>query len=292
MTMKNIFYFVGAAVLIVGAFIVGFFSEVDDRGVPIYTTGQYPASFFDGAWKQTEGDSVGATSGLSAHHLLIAKDMATVFRAMASNDVKTVVLVSPNHFGRGRGVAQMSMGSWKTPNGSIVESDGRAIEKILRAVRFVRHDETAFTDEHGIYGLMPFVAKAFPNARVVSIVLTESLSADTAWQLGETIATQLPSAVLVASVDMTHYHDALYTAANDARVLTLIENAGMCGDVPCTEDLDIDSNASLRVLFGFNHTRGTTDWHLTHHGSSLSMSAAKTAADNTSHILGYFLSNK
>lgn len=290
--MKNIFYFVGAVVLIGTAFSVGFFSAVCDRDVPIYTTGQYPSAFFDGAWKQAEGKPVGAMSGLTAHHLLVAKDMATVFKAMADDDVKTVVLVSPNHFGRGHGVAQVSMGSWKTPDGSIVESDERAIGKILHAAQFVRHDETAFTDEHGIYGLMPFVAKAFPNARVVSIVLEDAMLADVAWQLGETIAMQLPNAVLIASVDMTHYHDTDYTAANDARVLDLVDHAGMCGDVPCVEDLDIDSNASLRVLFGFNHARGTTNWHLTHHGSSLAMGAAQTAADNTSHILGYFLRNR
>ena len=179
------------------------------------------------------------------------------------------------------------MGSWSTPYG-ILDADTDAIDTLLDAVPELRHDEYAAPHEHGIGALTPYIVRSFPNARLVPIILDESLSANAAWKLGETIATQLPDAIVFASVDMTHNQTAEYTAANDARVLTLIENFGMCGGAPCAENLDIDSNASMRVLFGFNEGRDAYVWHRTHHGSSLAMGATLDWRENTSHILGYF----
>ncbi|NBS41653.1 AmmeMemoRadiSam system protein B, partial [bacterium] len=230
----------------------------------------------------------GATSAIVAHHLLVASDMAEVFKVLGNDEARTVIVVSPNHFSRGMSRAQVSEESWDTVYGT-VNADAPAVESLIDAVPFLTHDETAFAEEHGIYNLLPFVARSFPNAKIIPIILREELSLENAWTLGATLAKQFPDAALIASVDMTHYHDAEYTATNDQRVLDLIANEGRCNDAPCADVLDIDSNASMRVLFAWNAARGTTEFRLTHHGSSLSMGAAKDWHDNTSHILGYFV---
>lgn len=267
----------------IGSFVLGYLSwpQFADEPAAMHGSGWYTAEFFDAAYAKAGGAPTGATSGLVAHHLLVADKIAEVFEALASDDVKTVVIVSPNHFGRGLYPAQVSKGAWTTPFGT-VKSDVDAVDALLAADATLRHAETPFTDEHGVYGLMPFVARSFPNARVVAIVVREGLSAEAASELGESIARTLPDAVFIASVDMTHYQDAEYTAANDAKVLDALAR----GDL--AENLEIDSNTSMRVLFGLNAARGTWSWHLTHHGSSLAMGAATRPEDNTSHILGYF----
>ncbi len=265
-------------------------AEKDER--PAYSSGWYPASFYAGAYQKAKGEKVPeATSGLVAHHLLVANKIAEVFENLASDEVKTVVLVGPNHFKRGVSLAQVSKREWNTPFGDVV-ADDEAIDRLLSALPFLHHEETAYKSEHGIYGLMPFIATSFPNAKVVPIILQEDLSAERAWEIGQTIAQTLPDAVLFASVDMTHNRDAEFTAYNDARVLDLLHDAGMCDGTLCITDLVIDSNTSLRVLFGFNAERGTTQWQMTHHGSSLEMGATKNWLENTSHILGYFLPAK
>lgn len=272
------------------AFGLGVFTFylLTEQDRPTYSSGWYEPVFYEGSYARADGQKVlGANSGLVAHHLLVADKIAEVFETLASDEAKTVVIVSPNHFGRGLYPIQVSKGQWVTPFGT-VRADDRAIGKLLEAYPRLHHEEAAYTDEHGIYGLMPFVAKSFPNARVVPILVREDLLAAATWELGRTIARELPNAVFLASVDMTHYQDADYTAQNDAMVLTLLAEAGNCNNSPCETNLDIDSNSSLRVLFGFNSERGTQVWNLTHHGSSLAMGAAQTPADNTSHILGYF----
>lgn len=265
-------------------------AEIDDR--PTYSSGLQTKDFFDRAYETAQGSRVsGAISGLVAHHLLVAGDIATVFENLGNNETRTVVLVSPNHFKRGRSVAQVSEGSWSTPYG-VVDSDIEAINKLLAASSTLQNEEVAYANEHGIYGLTPLVKQSFPNAKIVSIILDDRLPATDAWRLGQAIASTLPDAVLLASVDMTHYQMADYTAENDEKILQLLADGGECANEPCTADLDVDSNASLRVLFGFNAAHGTQEWHLTHHGSSLQMGATRHWQENTSHILGYFLPNK
>lgn len=281
--------------LLITAFVVGMFAaDVPTSGMlsvsdaPTYSSGYYDEAFYDRAYDRASGQPVaGVTSALVAHHLLIADKIANVFEVAASDDVRTVVLVSPNHFSIGSTAMQVSRGSWSTPYGR-VDADTEAIATLLTAVPELRHDEFTAPHEHGIGGLTPYVVRSFPNARLVPIMLDESLPADTAWKLGEAIATQLPDAILIASVDMTHNQTAEYTAANDERVLALIERAGWCDGAVCTDNLDVDSNASLRTLFGFNAQQGGPTWHFTHHGSSLAMGATLDWRENTSHILGYF----
>lgn len=288
------------------AFVAGFFVVRPSKFVdaPVYSSGMYGKNFFDAAYDRVRRGVMltpsndTPTSALVAHHLLVADKIAGVFDVIGSDDVRTVVLVSPNHFSIGSSAAQVSKGSWKTPYGTVV-ADIDAVNALLAAVPELRHDEFAAPHEHGIGVLTPFVARSFPNAKLVPIMLDESLSADVAWRLGEAIAKELPDAVLVASVDMTHNRDADYTAENDAKVLVLLENGGVAPLLPEEgqgvvggEQLDIDSNASLRVLFGFNQARKTQVWHMTHHGSSLDMGATTDWRENTSHILGYFTSGE
>lgn len=287
-------YFIALLSLLAAAFFVGMRvvrapAELD---APTYWSGMYGQRFYDAAYTKANGAPVdGVASAVVAHHLLVADAIAEVFEDIGRDDVQTVVLVSPNHFTRGVAVAQVSTGTWSTPYGDVA-ADVDAITALLAANTTLHHEETAFLDEHGIYGLTPFVARSFPRAKIVPIIVREDLSAAAAWSLGTAIAETLPNAVLVASVDMTHYQTADYTAANDRLVLERIDTAWQCDGAVCADNLDIDSNASMRVLFGFNTVRGASAWHLTYHGSSLAMGATADWHENTSHILGYFTFDK
>lgn len=282
-----------AIIVLAGAagFVVGksdYRSDIIDDGLTI-AHGLQSKEFFDTAYDRIDVDTEReAIAGLSAHHLLIPDKIAEVFATFATKKSVTLVLVSPNHFSVGISAAQTTVGTWATPYGD-VEVDDVAIDELLSSVSFLRLETLAFPNEHGIAALTPFVARSLPNAKIVPIILDESLASEDAWALGETIARELPDAILIASIDMTHYQDAEYTAENDAQVMALLDSAMECAATHCGFDFDIDSNASLRTLLGFVYAKGGGEWRLTHHGSSLEMGATTKPADNTSHILGYFL---
>lgn len=254
----------------------------------MYSSGWQPKELFDNAY--TNADPVSTqpvTSFLVAHHLLVAEPIAETLLAGVAYDGQTIVIVGPNHFSLGNSPAQTTLGTWETPYGDVT-TDIDGVEKLRKAHRGLTLEELAFQGEHSVAALTPFIARSYPNSPIVPIILDESISSEEAYTLGKTIAQKFPDALLIASVDMVHGQDATFTAEWDEKLKTLIANNGRCGNDWCAQDMPIDSNASLRVLFAFNRAKGATRWQLTHHGSSLGMGATTTITDNVSHILGYF----
>lgn len=257
--------------------------------VAIYSHGWFEKDFYEEAYGVAgRGGSVtlptNPTSALVAHHLLIPDKIANVFLQVGSDEVETVVLVSPNHFSVGIHPAQVSEGGWTTPYGQL-DPDWDAIEKLLKNAGDLHHEEQAFKGEHGIAALTPFVKRSFPNAKFVPIILDDSLSPYTAAELGKSIAALLPDAVVIASVDMSHNLPEYVAAFHDQ----ITKHALAVGDCPIDScDLEVDSDPTLRLLFAVNEARGTQSWHQTTHSSSLALGATKDPRENTSHILGYF----
>jgi AmmeMemoRadiSam system protein B len=251
--------------------------------VPKYSSGYQTKEFFDNAYDGSGEGAYGADaiSAISAHHLLIADEIARLFNSVGDKKTKQVVLLSPNHFSVGVSAAQITKESWDTPYG-ILETDSKAVDVLLDTVEVLKDEDLAFENEHGIGALTPFIKRSFPDAKLIPIILHESLSDEDAKELGGQIAELFPNAFVIASIDMSHtlpehtqeYHDAV----------TQMVIASGDSDV----DLEIDSNASLKTLFAFNEAKESQFWNQTHHGSSLEMGAASDWRENTSHILGYF----
>ena len=106
------------------AYLTRVFPSSEDRDpIAVYQHGYMNKVFYDVAYGnvastppamgETEGEMVGeraerVKSAVVAHHLLIPEKIADIFLRLASDDVKTVVLVSPNHFSLGVHAAQVS----------------------------------------------------------------------------------------------------------------------------------------------------------------------------------------
>ena len=160
-----------------------------------------------------------------------------------------VVVMCPNHTGRGARVAVMTGGAWQVP-GARVPVDAPLATAILaeaRAVRGVRADEAAHAGEHAIEVLVPLLLARQPALRIVPIVVG-GLAADECAELGRAIARAVASSdvLVVASSDMSHYLrddetrrrdqaalDALVTGDPDALVDAVVtHDVSMCGVRP------------------------------------------------------------
>lgn len=257
-------------------------AEASVENLPVFEYGIQTQNYFDQAYlkagKQTQVES---NSAISAHHLLVADKIAALFESIGSNKTKTVVILSPNHFGIGKSPAQTTNGIWNTPYGQL-ETDQKAVNKLLKNSN-ITNEQLVFTKEHGISALTPFIKRSFPNAKLVPIVIHETLSSEDATSLGNTIANELPNALVIASIDMSHYQPNYVANYHDTVTLNAIESGG-CNNCK----LEIDANSVLQTLFAINQSRNEQVWTQTHHGSSIQMGIASKAEDNTSHILGYF----
>ena len=130
-----------------------------------------------------------------------------------------IVLVGPSHFVRFDGVAVYRAGGFQTPFGVAPIDEGCAVE-ILNAAPIVREHDAAHAREHSLEMQLPFLQRLAPDVPIVPLVMGFQ-SADTARALGDALGTVLRGRrpLLVASTDLSHYHDAVTAAELDGVVI-------------------------------------------------------------------------
>jgi MEMO1 family protein len=148
---------------------------------------------------------------------------ARAYRLLRDRRFDVVVLVGPSHFVGFDGVAIVRSGGFETPLG-VAAIDADVAEAIAAATRVVRDHEAAHRSEHSLEMQLPFVQRLAPQARIVPLVMGYQ-TGDTAYALGDALARALAGrhALVVASTDLSHYHDAATAARLDAVVVDCVD---------------------------------------------------------------------
>ena len=140
-----------------------------------------------------------------------------------------VVLVGPSHFVGFEGVSMWPRGGWSTPFGDVpVAAD---IAAVIAAGAPVQEYPAAHAREHSLEMQLPFVAHLLPGVPIVPLVMGYQ-TRTTAEQLGDALGRALrrtdgpndpPNVLLVASSDLSHYHDARTAAAMDGVIVRHVD---------------------------------------------------------------------
>lgn len=193
--------------------------------------------------KKNVGEIVEIKGAIIPHHLLSGYMPATLFDYLKKQNPSTVVLIGPNHFSRGRFKIITSNLDWKTPFG-IVKADRDIISEISGR-KSAGVDESTMKEEHSIYPLVSFVAKSLPDAKVVPIILKNNIKDEEMDELISVLEKELPKdAVIISSIDFSHYQPAMVSAFHDELSKAVIKNF----DFSRLPKLEIDSTPSLYVL--------------------------------------------
>jgi len=144
---------------------------------------------------------------------------AHAYHLLAKRTFDVAVIVGPSHFVSFDGVAVYAHGGFDTPLG-IVPIDTDIATALLDASPIVRDHAPAHTREHSIEMQLPFLQRVAPGTRIVPLVMGRQ-TAETARTLGDALGRVLGGrrALLVASTDLSHYHDAGVAASLDAVVI-------------------------------------------------------------------------
>jgi len=148
---------------------------------------------------------------------------AHAYRLLRERTFEVAVLVGPSHFVGFNGVAIQATGGFETPFG-VVDIDDVCAAELMRATPIVREHEAAHAREHSLEMQLPFVKHLAPRTRIVPLVMGYQ-TAETARSLGDALGDVLSSrdALLVASTDLSHYHDADTAATLDRVVIDCVE---------------------------------------------------------------------
>ena len=131
---------------------------------------------------------------------------ANGFYEVSSMEFDNVVMIGPNHYGIGSGVAMMHNGTWETPLGQIEINPSLALE-ISKNSRIIDFDDFAHSRDHCLEVQIPFLQYIKKNEfKIVPIVLIMQ-DRETASEIGKSIAesTANTNTLLIASSDFTHY---------------------------------------------------------------------------------------
>ncbi|OFW27476.1 MAG: AmmeMemoRadiSam system protein B [Acidobacteria bacterium RIFCSPLOWO2_02_FULL_65_29] len=139
---------------------------------------------------------------------------AYAYRQLRRHAIEVAVLVGPSHFVGFDGVS-IYKGGFETPFG-VVELDEACASRICAAGSIVHEYGAAHAREHSLEMQLPFLKRVAPDAAIVPLVMGWQDKA-TAWALGDALGAALANrrALLVASTDLSHYHDAATAAALD-----------------------------------------------------------------------------
>lgn len=153
------------------------------------------------------------------------------YKAAGETTYATIVLVGPSHHIAFRGVSIWPRGSWETPFGPVDIDEPLAAAMRAAAPAQVLERADAHGREHSLELQLPFVAQLWPGARIVPLVMGLQ-SRETAFALGDAIAGTVAAreatassgrVLLVASSDLSHYHDARTASAMDAVVMRHVD---------------------------------------------------------------------
>ena len=132
---------------------------------------------------------------------------ANSYYEISPHSFDNAVIVGPNHYGIGSGVATMRAGTWETPLGT-VEVNGEWASEVAKRSGIVDFDDSAHSRDHCLEVQLPFLQYIGRQFTIVPIVLILQ-DIDTAYDLGKAIADTAAEkdgkTLLIASSDLTHY---------------------------------------------------------------------------------------
>lgn len=233
----------------------------------------------------TTGDVIAGTVN---HHALAADLLARFFATLraARPDATRVIILSPDHYKRGVETISVIGDDYLTER-RLVRIDRDAFQALIRN-GIARADRSLTEGEHGIGALIPFLAKAYPDAQILPIVIRGDIPRDDAADLGRTLAPLVDAhTVVVISSDMSHYlgedaareYDEITRRALDARDAAMMRAAN---------DDFTDNGPSFVALFAlFDALKIAPRFELIDH--SISSRYVDDRSNTTSYINGVWI---
>ena len=242
--------------------------------------------FFDDAYKNAKPQiyEPDAKAIMVNHHLLAGNFIAEAFNTIATDAPLTVVLISPNHFSAGKEPIITSAGEWQTPYGILYPDLG--LVRDLSKNNFAGIEEQPFEQEHGISGIVAFIKKSLPKAKVVPLIFNNEMTLEQSMVAADKYSGAFSKNVLiVGSFDFSHYLTSNAADFHDADNVSAVENFSFA-DI---YRLDMNSHPGLAFFLELLKNRGEQNFHLLENSNSAKL-VHQDILETTSYVDGYFIS--
>jgi AmmeMemoRadiSam system protein B/AmmeMemoRadiSam system protein A len=195
------------------------------------------------------------------------------YAQLSDSGIDTVILLGTAHRTRFKGASVYTKGSFRTPLG-IVKADEVKAATLLSKSAGVTFFPDAFTDEHSLEVQLPFLQTVLKDFTVVP-VLIGSPTAEMFEHLVLSLTELMDEhTLLIASTDLSHYHNSLFADAMDSKIISAITrlssadtrellqkgDSELCGAFPVLITIEVAriAGASFGVVFNRAHSGDVT----------------------------------
>ena len=180
-------------------------------------------SIFLRAMEKAEGATpfAGRATGLTLpHHLLAADLMAQGLAGLRGRDYDRIILLSPDHFKRGKTRFAVPARDFRTCLGLVRLDRGGAAALLENPLVSTSN---LFSHEHGVRSLLPFIAAMLPDTPVLPVALSISSSREECDALADSLLPLVTDKTLILqSTDFSHYLPWEEAKIKDAETLRVI----------------------------------------------------------------------
>ena len=133
------------------------------------------------------------------------------FYSVSSQKPELVIIVGPNHWGIGCGVAAMKEGQWQTPLGN-VEVDTESAIQINKITKVIELDFFSHTRDHSLEVQVPILQEVYSHKFKILPIILINQDYRTAKEVGSAIAkiANIKKTMIIGSSDFTHYEENSY----------------------------------------------------------------------------------
>lgn len=148
---------------------------------------------------------------------------AYTYRHLKERDIDTVILIGASHHKVYPGASVYARGSMKTPLG-LVKINEKMAQSLLDEKAQVTFFAEPFEKEHSLEVQLPFLQETLKDFRIVP-VLMGSPTQESFTYLSDKLTAILrenPKAIIIASTDLSHYHDYETAGQKDMKIIDAI----------------------------------------------------------------------
>lgn len=198
----------------------------------------------------------------------------------------TVVVIAPSHRHPFQGVSVYDAGGYATPLG-VMPLDEDVIAELRKQLPSLKHVPQAHSEEHSLEIQIPFLQVAAPQARLVPLVVGQQGMA-VVRELAQALAGAVQASkgkrvVLLASSDLSHFHDKETCAQLDGRIHEAVRAMDAWAIAACMADGSCEACGAgpmISVLLA-SQELGANDARVLAKGDS------SDASGDTDRVVGY-----
>ncbi|EKE11662.1 MAG: hypothetical protein ACD_15C00042G0004 [uncultured bacterium] len=219
---------------------------------------------------------------ISPHHLVAKTLIENLFSQIKDSDVETVIIISPNHFNQGKGNIQSSL----YPK-SKLNADQYWIKSMQRE-RLLSIEDESFSNEHGINNLLPYIEESFPDATIIPIIISETVSDDQSANLTSALNFfRDKKARIILSADFSHYLTNPGAQFHNIHALKTLQNV----DSVAASKADIDCPKGLEVIMKIAKLNNF-NFQLLDSSNAAILGGNEFVIEPTSYVTGFFSEEK